>query len=233
LPVFSRRNEVIMKSTMIIDSISLTIDSELLCNSLRVKPGSEFAVRLKELAADAHNIARPKAAYREVKIINSTEDSISLEGIQFKSRLLSTNLTSATKLYAFVATCGTELEAWAKNFSDLLERFWADTIMDIALGVAVQTLEKHLTPLCDVHLSCMNPGSLEDWPLTEQRPLFNLLGEASVNIGITLTESYLLLPLKSVSGIYFDSSEHFCNCQLCPRESCPNRRMPRIDDNQK
>jgi len=60
-------------------------------------------------------------------------------------------------LYAYIATCGTELEAWARTFSELLERFWADTIMDIAMGVAIQTLEKHLTPLCDVHLSCMNP----------------------------------------------------------------------------
>ena len=222
-----------MESAQIIDSIPLAIDSSWFCSAVRIKSDSEHVVRVSELVAEAKVIARPKAAYREIKINNSTEDGINIEGIDFKSRLLMINLTSATKLYAFVATCGTELEAWAKNCSDLLESFWADTIMNIALGAAIGALEKKLKPLCDVQsLSSMNPGSLEDWPLTEQRPLFSILGAAPADIGITLTESYLLLPLKSVSGIYFDSKDNFCNCQLCPRESCPGRRAPRIDNNQ-
>jgi hypothetical protein len=79
----------------------------------------------------------------------------------------------------------------------------------------------------------MNPGALLDWPLTEQRLLFKVLGTAPADIGITLTDSYLLLPLKYISGIYFDSAKDFCNGQLCHREACPIRRTPRINEPQK
>jgi hypothetical protein len=215
----------------IIDSISLTLDPDFLCNALRVKSGSDNAVRIAELVAEAEAVARPKAAYREVKMESFKEDSVVIDNIEFKSRLLMTNLNSASTLYAYVATCGNELDVWAKNYSDLLENFWTDTIMNFALGAAIGALENQLKPLCDdQHLSSMNPGSLEDWPITEQSPLFCILGTVPADIGITLTDSYLLLPLKTVSGIYFIAQEQFCNCQLCPRESCPGRRAPRIGD---
>jgi hypothetical protein len=217
----------------IIESISLTIDSALLCNALRVKPGSEHALRIAELVAEAQMIARPKAAYREVTPERFTTDGVVIDGTALTGRLLLTNIKPAAKIYAFVATCGTELEAWAKNYPDLLESFWTDTIMNMALGAAVGELEKRLKPLCEDHfMSCMNPGALPDWPLTEQRPLFRILGTAPADIGITLTDSCLLLPLKSISGIYFDSAQDFCNCQLCPRESCFGRRTPRKDGEQ-
>ena len=113
-----------MELPQIMDSISLTIDYDFLCNALRVKADSEAAERLAKIVVEAHKVACPKAAYREVKIQRFTEDGILIDDVQFRSHLLVTNLTSATKLYAFVATCGTELEAWAKTFSsDLLESF--------------------------------------------------------------------------------------------------------------
>lgn len=220
-----------MELHKIYDSISFKLDLNFLCSALRIKPGSDNASLLAELVAEAEAVAKPRAAYREVRMDSFQEDGIILNNIEFRSRLLMTQLNSASKLYAYIATCGTELEAWAKKYSDLLESFWADTIMNFALGTAIGVLENQLKPLCnDRHLSSMNPGSLEDWPLTQQSPLFRLLGSAPADIGMTLTDSYLLLPLKSVSGIYFIAQEQFCNCQLCPRESCPGRRAPGIEN---
>ncbi|MGE5222062.1 MAG: vitamin B12 dependent-methionine synthase activation domain-containing protein, partial [Omnitrophica WOR_2 bacterium] len=73
-------------------------------------------------------------------------------------------------------------------------------------------------------LAAMNPGSLEDWPLSEQNSLFALLGDVTETTGVRLTDSMLMQPTKSVSGIYFTSAEGFASCQLCPRQACPNRR---------
>jgi hypothetical protein len=70
----------------------------------------------------------------------------------------------------------------------------------------------------------MNPGSLPDWPLQEQRQLFALLGDTRAAIGVELTDSCLMLPIKSLSGLRFPTGENFENCQLCPRERCPGRR---------
>ena len=72
----------------------------------------------------------------------------------------------------------------------------------------------------------MNPGSLPDWPITEQAKLFSLLGDVKALIGVTLTESMLMLPTKSVSGVYFETERNFENCELCARENCPGRRKP-------
>jgi len=46
----------------------------------------------------------------------------------------------------------------------------------------------------------MNPGSLEDWPLTEQRVLFALLGDPQAAIGVRLTDSLLMCrPRRSLA----------------------------------
>ena len=74
-------------------------------------------------------------------------------------------------------------------------------------------------------VSSMAPGSLEDdWPITQQKALFQLLGEPAAEIGIELTDSCLMIPQKSGSGFYFSADQHFENCMLCSRLNCPNRR---------
>jgi hypothetical protein len=72
----------------------------------------------------------------------------------------------------------------------------------------------------------MNPGSLADWPIGQQVPLFSLLGDTERAVGVRLSSSLLMIPRKSVSGFQFPSEETFASCQLCPRSVCPNRRAP-------
>jgi hypothetical protein len=70
----------------------------------------------------------------------------------------------------------------------------------------------------------MNPGSLTDWPLKEQRVLFDMLGDPEAAIGVELMQTYLMRPAKTVSGLLFTTQDSHVNCRLCPREICPNRR---------
>jgi hypothetical protein len=43
---------------------------------------------------------------------------------------------------------------------------------------------------------------------------------------VELTDSFLMIPNKTVSGIYFPTERDFRTCQVCHREKCPNRRAP-------
>lgn len=43
-------------------------------------------------------------------------------------------------------------------------------------------------------------------------------------IGLELTDSCLMLPYKSVSGIAYETETTFENCMLYPWENCPTRR---------
>ena len=72
----------------------------------------------------------------------------------------------------------------------------------------------------------MAPGSLADWPITQQQQLFSLFGDVEAKIGVRLTDSFLMLPMKSVSGVYFPTETSFESCRLCPRKVCPGRRAP-------
>ena len=72
----------------------------------------------------------------------------------------------------------------------------------------------------------MSPGSLESWPISQQVPLFELLGEAVAASGVQLTDSMLMIPTKSVSGIIFQTDDTFESCMLCQKDNCPNQRAP-------
>ena len=71
----------------------------------------------------------------------------------------------------------------------------------------------------------MGPGSGDAmvWPIQEQVPLFALLGDVKGAAGVRLTDSCLMLPRKSVSGIVFPTGVDFRTCQLCRREGCRSR----------
>jgi cobalamin-dependent methionine synthase I len=106
-----------------------------------------------------------------------------------------------------------------------MAKFIIDSIKEIALGAASHYLTEYIKNKYKVeNMAVMNPGSLEDWPISEQKPFFSLFDNVEELIGVKLTDSFLMLPIKSISGIYFPTETSFASCQLCPREKCPNRR---------
>lgn len=212
---------------MILNNIPFEPDLDQLLKRLRIKAGSRRVDDLKRMVGDAQAIAKPKALY-EVSFIESRgDDYVVVDGVTFKSRVLCVNLAPVHRVFPYVATCGVELERWASSIDDLLQNYWADTISEMALRSATEALHEHLDERYRPgKTSVMNPGSLPDWPLREQRPLFALLGDPERDIGVQLLDSLLMTPTKSVSGIRFSTEESFTSCQLCPRENCPSRRAP-------
>ncbi|MCB9452826.1 MAG: vitamin B12 dependent methionine synthase [Anaerolineaceae bacterium] len=216
----------------ILDQIPFQPNVETLCRRLRIASGNDLEADLLRLVAEATAIARPKVDYMVAGIDDkSAADQVVIQGIPLTSRVLRVNLEQARRVFIYVATCGTELEAWAASKTDMLERYWADEINELALHTALAALDKHLTEMYQPGpTSDMNPGSLADWPLTEQRAVFTLLGDPAATIGVRLTDSYLMLPVKSVSGLRFPTEQSFESCQLCPIENCPARRAPYSQD---
>jgi hypothetical protein len=116
---------------------------------------------------------------------------------------------------------------WTQAKDDLLEKYYAEEISQMALLAAGDTLLSHLQETYQLgKTSSMNPGSLEDWPITAQTSLFKLLGNPEQAIGVKLLDSMLMIPNQTVSGIYFVSDSDFSNCELCPRENCSHRQDP-------
>lgn len=217
--------------SFILREIPFSINFDQFAESLKVRPGSSQMDRLKSLLAEAQIVARPKGYYKVAYIQEKRDDRVLVGGITFTSRVLRVNLEKAHRIFPYIATCGEELEKWSKKFADFLDKYLVDAIKEKALRVALDFLYNDLmTRFQPGKISRMNPGSLPDWPLPEQAPLFTLLGEGPSAIGIRLNESFLMTPIKSVSGIWFPTEESFESCRLCPRENCPGRRAAFMPD---
>ena len=173
--------------------------------------------------------AKPKAAYKVCYIDRRSAEKVEIEGRVFTSAVLAQNLEEVERVFPYVATCGTELEPLEDAAADLFTRYCLDVLKELALAAARAHLLEHLRIAYGASgLSSMNPGSGDArlWPLGQQRPLFDLLGNVEQAIGVRLTPSLLMQPNKSISGIFFPSEQHFESCQLCTREDCPRRRAP-------
>jgi len=212
---------------IVLDDIPFEIDEIALRQRLHIDADSDQAAELAGLLDQAKATARPKAMYR-IGFITQKEDlGVEIEGIRFSSRVLRVNLDAVHRVFAYVATCGVEIDHWAHTLDDVLHAFWAEAIKEAALRDAIKAMNEHIDEhYRPGHTSVMNPGSLLDWPLREQRPLFALLEDPTSLIGVQLTSSYLMVPNKSVSGMRFATEADFASCQLCPRDICPNRRAP-------
>ncbi len=211
--------------SVVLDFLPYALDVPALMQTLRVRDGSSHEIEVRKLIAEAEAIAMPKAVYRLVFIDDKGSDFIVADGRRFESRVLRVNLDGLHRFFAYVCTSGRELAAWVQEQQDLLAQFYADMISAAVLYSAMTSLTHHLTDTYSLgQTAVMNPGSLADWPIQQQRPLFDLLGDVHAAIGVELTSSLLMKPTKSVSGILFSSEETFASCQMCPREDCPNRR---------
>jgi hypothetical protein len=133
------------------------------------------------------------------------------------------------RVFPYLATCGPELDDIPIARDDVFGQFCRDTLKEMALHAAIGQLVAHLKEAYSVdHLVSMNPGSgdIDVWPIEQQRELFGFFGGAAESIGVILTDSCLMVPNKSVSGLFYPSEDGFQSCQLCHRERCPARRAP-------
>lgn len=207
--------------------IPFKVDFEALLKRLHIRPDSDDAPEIQRMAEEAERIAKPKAAYQVSFVEKADDRRVTVDGVPFTSRILRVNLDQVHRVFPYMATCGMELQKWSNQFDDMLVNFWADTIKAMALMAATDALADHLqTHYMPGPLGVMNPGSLTDWPISEQKMFFHLFNDAQNPIGIQLSSTFLMTPNKSVTGLQFSTDSKYVNCQLCPRENCPGRRAP-------
>lgn len=213
--------------TITLTDVRVELSMEDLGKRLHVRADSPQRAELSNLVESAASVARPKAIGGIAYVDERGEDYVVLDGIRFDSRVLAVNLARSGRVFPYVATCGVELDVWASGLDDFLYRYWSEAIREAALRLAMGAMFDWVDDTFQPgKTSRMNPGSLADWPLEQQVPLFRLLGDVEDAVGVKLTESMLMVPSKSVSGIRFGTGDSFESCMLCPRVECPNRRAP-------
>lgn len=208
----------------ILDNIQIKLDFEAVRRRLHLKRDSDLKAA-QDLVHIAQPLVEPKVLYRVSYIEEKLDDGVVVEGLRLISNVLRKNLDAVERVFPFVITIGNKFSEKMDSCNDLLEKFYLDTIANVALTQVRLALKDHLKQKYAIEKTAfMAPGSLPNWPIEQQKPLFKLLGDVPASIGVELTESLLMLPAKSVSGIYFPTGTSFFSCQLCPREHCESRK---------
>ncbi|MDR0540584.1 MAG: hypothetical protein LBH19_00040 [Dysgonamonadaceae bacterium] len=148
-------------------------------------------------------------------------------GAQIKSYM-----KGAEYLALFTCTAGTIFTDLASRYNqagDYLEAFVADAIGSLTVEKAMDTIQTQLEEEMKAGgLSITNrysPGYC-NWPVSGQRELFDAMGEMPV--AISLTESCLMLPVKSVSGIIGvgrNMKKRAYACRICKNKNCIYRKI--------
>jgi len=207
--------------------IPLIFDAGDIASRLRFNPARAGHVSLDGLLGLAKELIGLRAVYDVAYIRAKGESSVEVAGVTFESPILLRNLEKTNKVFPYIITAGPDLEREAGVRGDLLEQYYLEELANLALEQAAGWLAGRIGERFGLGpLSNMSPGSLEDWPITEQPKLFSIFGDTERLVGVRLTDSLLMVPRKSISGIFFPSEEGFVACQLCDRERCPGRKAP-------
>ncbi len=214
----------------VFSSIPVDLETNKVLKFIRMRGSNQQVERMvQELVEVTRSIAKPKVVYKVSYVDGKDGDTVTIDGVRFTSRVLRINLDQVERIFPYIATCGTELEEIAVPSDDVMKSFCFEEIKIMVLRSAITYFSNRLTEHYALgKMSRMSPGSgpLESWPIAQQKELFSLFGGAEELIGVKLTKSCVMFPLKSVSGIYFPTEITFESCQLCLREKCIGRRTP-------
>jgi hypothetical protein len=146
-------------------------------------------------------------------------------------KLITTRMRNIEKLAVFACTAGPSISTLSgkkKEAGDLLGSYVIDSAGTVIVEAAMDRIQELLAEQAARHgfriTNRYSPGYCH-WPTSEQRKIFTLLPQGFC--GIKLTESYLMLPVKSVSGVIGigkDVKQLSHQCSICSMKDCYLRK---------
>ena len=192
-----------------------------------------FAEQLEQLVREAGDHADIRCGFRvfprEVVKLNDSHFQVA-ETLFQTGTIIADPLREAESLVFFAATAGVGMTEWADRLIAADEHhlaYFVDAIGSVAVEKAADWLEDKIIDWAieqDLYTSNRySPGYCE-WDVSEQHKFFALLPEAFC--GISLTESALMQPTKSVSGVLGIGSKverRAYACAICTMVNCFRR----------
>lgn len=187
---------------------------------------------ISESFEELEQLADKKSIYRIFELSLTDENTLSIGKVEIQSRNLQTNLKDCSEVVLFGATLGIEVDRQIRKYqfvdmsravvmqacaAAFLEEF-CDELQE-KIMVQMKAEGKYLRPR-------FSPG-YGDFSIQHQKDLLTML-DAPKKIGLSMTESYMLTPTKSVTAIIgisnIEARCHKKGCEVCEKTDCTYRR---------
>ncbi len=199
-----------------------------------VLPERAFRCMVEEVCQELAPLCKPQGAFRMCKGVWLDSESVAIEEQVFHvGKIIAPCLEKAECFAVFVVTAGAEYEGYMEELNlkgDLLKVFMADAVGSVIAEACVNEVIRKMEAAVPMkHTYPYSPGYC-GWNVKEQALLFALLPEKTC--GVSLTDSCLMLPIKSVSGIIgfgkqVEGSPY--GCAICNSKNCYKRRSGSFD----
>ena len=161
--------------------------------------------RILALAADAMAAIDACTAPKSIwQVFDCTveNDAVTLGDCRFESAYLAAHLKGCEKAAVFGATLGTEADRLLKTAAatDVAKAMALQAAGAAKVEEVCDAVEREVKAFCGGNLRERYSPGYGDWDIRDQRQLFSLV-EITKRIGITLTDTFEMLPTKSVTGI--------------------------------
>lgn len=190
----------------------IPFDYQQAYRQLKIRKESEKFTMMHQMVESLYlkylPIFEPRLRYKISKVLrgHSGSFSILLEGrMSFSGKGIHRLLAHSQHAAVFMLTVGEKIDREMAELSqkDFAEAFFLDGISTTMTHGMLELLESELRDMAKT-MGCklgrrFAPGYAR-WELTEQKKLFEFL--KAEEIGMALSDTYFMLPQKSISGVY-------------------------------
>ncbi|MGM9712779.1 MAG: radical SAM family heme chaperone HemW [Prevotella sp.] len=232
--------------TLTYDMLGITLDdvfNEMGCKG--TCPADSIGDEVKAIVSDVRQWVRPRyvftvmrgetdTAHKTLRLTPRPGD----DGVEFEcGGIVSRQLREGEAYAIFVCTAGAEYQRFIERLSaegDMVRVFIVNALGSVIAESTADYMERVLQEQIDKlgwhRTNRFSPGYC-GWHVSEQQKLFPLFNGSTA--GVRLTDSSLMMPIKSVSGViglghkvrYLEYS-----CGLCDYKDCYKRRARRPND---
>ena len=142
----------------------------------------------------------PKTLFR-IFDCTVSENALTVNGTEFKSARLAENMKGCTRCAVIAATLGTECDRLIKTAlaTDTAKAMAYQAAANAKIEEVCDALEDTIRKRYSVKLRQRYSPGYFDLDITEQKKFFSLI-EITKRIGITLTDTFEMVPTKSVTA---------------------------------
>lgn len=212
---------------------SLPIDASDVWRSLpRISGMADYTHDLNLMMSQSASLLTPRFAYCIYDVAEMKEDAIKVGStVLYCGSEITKALHGSTQTAIIVCTVGNEITLQYNRYqqdSDFVKAYLCDIFANVAIEKVMQIAKETLRKETDSYqlktTSHFCPGNC-NWDIKEQSKLLSLLPE---NIcPVTLTQSFLMQPMKSLSsivGIGENVRYRKSNCSSCQSGNCIYRK---------